>query len=877
MNFLTQPNAGQPADVPAGINNAILVLQITTDLVTTYQVIQANEAAQQLAGSVSLQGAWLEQLPYPFNSAEIASQLNRLDEQKSNTSFQLQPFDHPASGAAWYECHLVKASSGIVVLSLLWQKPNTDQLGSLEQVINAMPAGLIVFRAIRNSVGQIADFQAVLCNPVGAAITNQPRDYILTQPISERYPNMQAYDLFHRYVGVVTTGQPHQQLLYLPTRELWLDVSVAKYNDGLLVCFQDVTRGQKTTALLESVMSSSPASVRYYEAIRDSGGRIVDFMTSTGNELAAYRPFRPADSTVGKRMLELYPYLKHNGLFERYVAVVESGQPDQFETTHQLAARTIWFDCRAVRHGAGFVLTTLDITAQKEAQQAQQREAERLQLVLDHSLTGIAWLKSVFNTDGQLVDFILEKVNATLAQTLGYPAEALEGKSLSVLMPHQLVNGLFEKYATAAQTGVDQRFEWSNKAATIWYEIAAVAVPGGVIVTFMDISASRRAQLEGQRQADLVQGVLNSSVNSIVVMEPVVDEMGQVADFQIPLANPATMGLFSPFFDQAITQETINGQTLLTLFPAVKQRALFAALVSVVNTQVPIHTPVEYPELGLTYEYDIQPFRGGILMITTDITPLRVYQQKLEANNRALSRSNAYLQQFASVASHDLQEPLRKIEAFADLLLSHHAENLDETGQDLLRRQQNAARRMQILIRGLLDYSRLSTPSLPIEPVSLQTLFADVLSDLEATIQHTNAQVSSTPLPTLMGNAIQLRQLLQNLLANALKFTKPGQPPQVRVDSFPVSADQLPQPPSIVKPESWIAIRVADEGIGFDEASQERIFELFHRLHGRNQYSGTGIGLAIVKKVVENHGGQISVSSQPGAGAVFTIYLPAHA
>ncbi|GAB4034326.1 hypothetical protein GCM10028809_39350 [Spirosoma gilvum] len=839
-------------------------------------MIQANKAAQQLAGGISVPGASLEQLPFPFNAPQLISQLEEVIEQDKHVYVYLQQPDHPASRANGYECQLMKAAPGRVVLSLLLIKPVGEQPDSLEQVIDALPAGLILFRAIRQQDGQIIDFQAMLCNPIGATITGQSREYILSRPISERYPNMQAYDLFHQYVQVVTTGKPHQQLLYLPTKDLWLDVSVVKYSDGLLVCFQDVTRGQQTASLLESVMSSSPASVRYYEAIRDAEGRIVDFMTSTGNELAAYRPFRPADSTVGRRMLDLYPYLKTNGLFDRYVAVVETGQSDQFETTHQLTTRTVWFDCRAVRHGAGFVLTTLDITAQKEAEMAQQQEAELLQRVLDHSLTGIAWFQSQFNPDGQLVDFILKKANATLAQTLGRSPQSLEDQPLSQLMPHQLVNGLFDRYAMVAQTGISQRFEWSNDTTTIWYEISAVAIPGGLIVTFMDISASKLAQLERQRQADLIQGVLNSSTSSIVVLEPLTDEQGQLIDFHIPLANPATLGLFSPFLGQARPLEVLTNQTLVTLFPAIKQRALFGALLSVVNTKEPLHTSVDYPELGLTYDYDIQPFRGGILMITTDITPLRIYQQQLEANNQALSRSNAYLQQFASVASHDLQEPLRKIHAFADLLLTQHAHQIDEAGQDLLRRQQNAAQRMQILIRDLLEYSRLSTPSLPIESVSLQTLLEDVLSDLEATIQQTRAQISSGPLPTLPGNATQLRQLLQNLLANALKFTKPGQPPQVRVDSFSLTASELPHRPSVTKPEEWIALRVTDDGIGFDESQEERIFDLFHRLHGRSQYSGTGIGLAIVKKVVENHGGQITVHSQPGAGAVFTVYLPIH-
>jgi light-regulated signal transduction histidine kinase (bacteriophytochrome) len=281
---------------------------------------------------------------------------------------------------------------------------------------------------------------------------------------------------------------------------------------------------------------------------------------------------------------------------------------------------------------------------------------------------------------------------------------------------------------------------------------------------------------------------------------------------------------------------------------------------------------VDYPHLGIAYDYDITPFRDGVLMITTDITPLRSYQQKLEVNNAALSRSNEYLQQFAYVASHDLQEPLRKIHAFNDILLTRYAPVLDDTGQDLLQRQQQAALRMQTLIKDLLDYSRLASQPVPFEAVSLKTLAEGVLSDLETTIRETNAIVTVEELPTLPGDATQLRQLLQNLITNALKFAKAGQPPQVHLSANSLTADELPQPST--GHGNWVALMVADKGIGFDESHGQRIFELFHRLHGRSQYAGTGIGLSVVKKVAENHGGFVTAHGKPGEGATFTVYLP---
>lgn len=239
-----------------------------------------------------------------------------------------------------------------------------------------------------------------------------------------------------------------------------------------------------------------------------------------------------------------------------------------------------------------------------------------------------------------------------------------------------------------------------------------------------------------------------------------------------------------------------------------------------------------------------------------------------------LQRSNNNLQQFAYIASHDLQEPLRKIQSFGDLLQSQYASELGE-GTDYLNRMQASASRMSTLIRDLLSFSRITTRQEASVQVNLSELINTVLTDLELTIQETQAIVRINPMPTLLGDQSQLRQLFQNLLSNALKFHQMGLQPIVEMSACVISSAELP---TSVRPSRAAAtyhrIDVSDNGIGFDEKYLDRIFQVFQRLHGRNEFVGTGIGLAICEKVVANHGGAITATSKPGQGAIFSVYLP---
>lgn len=254
-----------------------------------------------------------------------------------------------------------------------------------------------------------------------------------------------------------------------------------------------------------------------------------------------------------------------------------------------------------------------------------------------------------------------------------------------------------------------------------------------------------------------------------------------------------------------------------------------------------------------------------------DISERKKAEESLRAFAQELQRSNRELEQFALVASHDLQEPLRKIQAFGDRLRMRYAESLGEQGRDYVERMQQSATRMRRLIDDLLAFSRITTRAQPFSPVDLAAMAREVVSDLDGRLQQSGGQVEVGLLPPVEADPAQMRQLLQNLLANALKFHKPGVPPRVRIEGRllpPAEGNGNGQAPSFCE------IAVSDNGIGFDEIYLDRIFNVFQRLHGREEYEGTGMGLAICRKIVERHGGQITARSKPGEGSTFLVTLP---
>lgn len=270
----------------------------------------------------------------------------------------------------------------------------------------------------------------------------------------------------------------------------------------------------------------------------------------------------------------------------------------------------------------------------------------------------------------------------------------------------------------------------------------------------------------------------------------------------------------------------------------------------------------------------IVPFKDGhgsseqYVAVRYDITERKLAEEKLQINARKLEISNQELQDFASVAAHDLQEPLRKIQSFSDRLKIKAKEDLKPDALDYLDRIQNSAQRMQVLINDLLTYSRVTTKAQPFATLDLNQIVAHVVSDLEIRLEQSHGKVEWQNLPLIEADSTQMNQLFLNLIGNALKFFRPEHPPVVKIES------RTFDPSPLGKSGPACQISISDNGIGFEEKYLDRIFTIFQRLHGRQEYEGTGIGLAVCRKIVDRHGGVITARSTPGEGASFLVTLP---
>lgn len=284
--------------------------------------------------------------------------------------------------------------------------------------------------------------------------------------------------------------------------------------------------------------------------------------------------------------------------------------------------------------------------------------------------------------------------------------------------------------------------------------------------------------------------------------------------------------------------------------------------------------PTEPIELDIILDSgDVLPVEANVNALTTpegrsictmlrDVSQRKAHQRQIERMNAELSEKNASMKEFVYAASHDLQEPLRKIEAFGALLVEEFDDELQAQARDYLGRMTAATGRMRRFINDLLAYSRVATCAPQPRRVDLNETLAWVLSDLDARLQETGGEVRADPLPTIEANAAQMQQLLLNLISNALKFHRPGVAPQVHIGCTRSQPQQH-------------RITISDNGIGIDPKHAERIFGAFQRLHGMQEYEGSGIGLAICRRIVERHDGEIGVTPGLDGGAVFTITLPA--
>ncbi len=336
--------------------------------------------------------------------------------------------------------------------------------------------------------------------------------------------------------------------------------------------------------------------------------------------------------------------------------------------------------------------------------------------------------------------------------------------------------------------------------------------------------------------------------------------------------------LFEELFN--VKSNDIAGKTDSEIFPKEIANGFMQNDANVIakNKQITIEEVAPHEDGNRTYisqkfpVYDKDNKVYAIAGISTDITDRKIAEEDLKKYSQQLESKNKELQEFTYIASHDLREPLRKIHSFGERLKDKFSETLGERGNDYIERMMNASDRMQTLIDDLLNYSRVTSHGKVFEKINLKNVARAVISDLSVLILESEATIILSSLPTISVDESQLRQLFQNLIGNAVKFSKSDVLPEIKIYSEKISNDD--ESSKGIRNEDCVKIIIEDNGIGIDMEYSEKIFGVFERLHGRSEYKGTGIGLSIVKKIVERHNGKIILKSELDVGTKFEIYLP---
>ena len=447
-------------------------------------------------------------------------------------------------------------------------------------------------------------------------------------------------------------------------------------------------------------------------------------------------------------------------------------------------------------------------------------------------------------------DWRITHVNERMEELVGTPEEELMGENVWDLFPEAVDTKICEMDHRAMETGEPLSYEAYYEPLDLWFEAHVYPSDTGMSVYFQDISDRKEREQELERYETIVETiwdgvtVLDADEQFVLVNDAYCEMTGY--DREELIGEHATYVHDDAVHEQAqsLHEEVMAGDRDVATMEYELRRADGETI------------PVE-ARFG---PYETEDGQAGGVGVIRDVTERKEREQRLEETVERLEASNERLEQFAHAASHDLQEPLRMVSSYLQLLEQRYEDELDVAAEEYLEFAVDGADRMRRMVDGLLEYSRVETQGDPLEPVDLDDVLADVREDLQIKLAESNAELTAEALPEVRGDSNQLRQVFQNLLDNAIEYSG-DDPPRIHVGAERDGAE-------------WM-VTVQDQGIGIDPAYADNIFEVFERLHTNEDHAGTGIGLALVERIVERHGGEIWLDSELNEGATFSFTLPA--
>jgi PAS domain S-box-containing protein len=758
------------------------------------------------------------------------------------------------------------------------ERKEQEKTQLLNGVVDNAPIGIEVYEAVRDAAGGITDFRIKLYNSIVHKLTGVPEEDRRRLSFRELLRGLGANEVFARYLHTVETGEPFAFEYHSPVVDRWLQLSVVKLGDGFLVMMSDIEEVKRAHATLQqqsdylhSVLDASPAGIYTCEAVRDEQGDITDLRYTQVNEMFGQIIGIGQEEVVGRTMLELFPTVKTTDAFQAYCTVIETGVPTRLEVYYKGEGLDAWYDISASKVGVdGAVVIFSDVTDKKMTFLEVERQKALLDNLLQYSPSGISVVKALRDERGAVVDFRNILINDRAAEFTGLPKEVLLTRTNLEIDPHFAGSPACRMLVDTLQTGAPGYTDYRLQPTGKWIEGAVSKMDADHLICIItDVTAAREIQQLAEQSHEKLRTVMNTSQAGIFTGVPVLDDQGVIADFRFTMVNQ----VLASFTGQP--SENLVGELGSRWFARYKTNGLFERFRDTYTTGSRQQFDFHYLGDKLEAWVNIMTTRLGeeLLVSFTDFTPIKRLQLQLESSVDELKRSNANLEEFAHAASHDLKEPIRKIHTFSSRLKDRLSGRMDESERAIFERMESAAERMSQLVEDLLQYSQVSMGAEGAQEVDLSEKIRTALADLELPIEEKGATVTMGELPVVRGYGRQLQQLFQNLVSNALKYSQPGVAPQVSITARRAASQDLPGSADPAK--EYHLIEVRDNGIGFEQQYAERIFQMFQRLHGRSEYPGTGVGLSIVRKVAENHGGYVTATSTPGEGATFSVLLPA--
>ncbi|NJX16692.1 ATP-binding protein [Tamlana crocina] len=659
---------------------------------------------------------------------------------------------------------------------------------------------------------------------------------------------------------------------------------------SFLRIYRNKLRFKRSEALLKNILSTTDNVINYYEPIFNNANELVDYKIVFANECNRdYFDLEP-DEIIGKKVSEVFPVLVENGDMVEMIRCYKERKTVVFDRPLMIQNEKMWFHSLVTPLEGGILVTARNTTAEENAKEAQllfkkRLEKHNLELLnnrafLSNILKSISHvvihLKSVRNNEGKINDFKISFVNENVTPITGDIPEKIKNKKVSEVCPDIFNPVVLEHFVNVVEEGTTQHYQvpYYQNNREQWFRATAIKLGDGVTLTLREITEEKKTS---DRLTHLNE--------ELVIQNSILSDAENLAKIGSFIWNPETDDLEpSENFYRMLGGISENKKTPLSEFreyvhPEDIEVYDRRNLKSITQFSSLEHTfRIITKQGGLKYFKTNGQFvnkNGKMVMVgvVQDVTDTIIAEENLLNSNLKLKQSNAELEAFNRVASHDLQEPLRKIQLFISRIEDREIEALSDKGKSYFKKVTNAVQRMQSLIKNLLSYSRIDSSRTDFENINLDEILSNVEEDLATVIKETGVELIADKLPVLNGVAFQMEQLFTNLISNSLKYRNLTEAPKIEIRYELVDSSSLPNRLSKEK-KLYHQITFSDNGIGFDSQHAEKIFEVFQRLHQKTEYTGNGIGLAICKKIAENHNGHIIAKSSVGSGAQFIVFLP---